>query len=175
MVAIAILMIAILGPMDIASSGLRDSMFARDQATAYYLAQEGIEYVRYVRDYNFLQKSPGGWLDTLGSCVDSSTGGKDASINCTIDPVGFFSVNNGTPLTPTKCNITSSCPQLNLDTNGFYTQQAGTPSIFTRTIKIVPIGVDNKEVQIQSTVSFQSHSSATKTFTITENIRNLYQ
>jgi len=174
MVAIAILMIAILGPMDIASSGLRDSMFARDQATAYYLAQEGIEYIRYVRDYNFLKKSPD-WLTGLTNCEDST--GSNTSINCTIDSVYFFSNSSGNNPANYISNCGSSCVPLNLDSNDTYTQQnGGSVSLFTRTIKIIPInGTYDREVQIRSTVSFQSRSRAVKTFTITENMSNLYQ
>ena len=50
MVAITVLMTAIVGPMEIASKALFSSYYARDQITAYYLAQEGIEIVRAKRD-----------------------------------------------------------------------------------------------------------------------------
>jgi len=63
LIAISILVIAVLGPLVIVSQALRVSFFARDQITAYYLAQEAIEYVRNIRDKNALtQVSSANWL-----------------------------------------------------------------------------------------------------------------
>ena len=50
LVAITILVTAILGPMTIAATGISSAIYARDQETAFFLAQEGLEYVRNVRD-----------------------------------------------------------------------------------------------------------------------------
>ncbi len=54
MVAVAILMLAVAGPLYTANRSAVASMTARDQLTASYLAQEGVEYVRDVRDNAFL-------------------------------------------------------------------------------------------------------------------------
>lgn len=64
LIAISILVISVLGPLVIVAQALRTSFFARDQITAYYLAQEAIEYVRNVRDNNSLDESavPNEWL-----------------------------------------------------------------------------------------------------------------
>ena len=50
LVAISILTIAVIGPLGIIAQALHTSYYARDQITAYYLAQEAIEYVRNLRD-----------------------------------------------------------------------------------------------------------------------------
>ncbi len=42
-VAITVLMIAVLGPMTLLSRALQESRYLRDQMTASYLAQEGVE------------------------------------------------------------------------------------------------------------------------------------
>ena len=55
MVAISILMVAIVAPMSLAAQSLSAAYYARDQITAFYLAQEGIEVVRSVRDTNILK------------------------------------------------------------------------------------------------------------------------
>lgn len=52
LVAITILMIAIVGPMTIAQRGLMASIYARDQVTASYLAQDAMEYMINFRDQN---------------------------------------------------------------------------------------------------------------------------
>jgi len=53
-VAIAILSVALVAPLTLAQRGLNSSIYAKDQVTAFYLAQEAIEYVHYVRDSNNL-------------------------------------------------------------------------------------------------------------------------
>ncbi len=70
LVAITILLIVIVGPMTIASRGMQSAYFASDQATATYLAQEGIEYIQKLRDNNAL-------LNFQDYKVDSSDGDGD--------------------------------------------------------------------------------------------------
>ena len=50
LVAISILILALTAPLVIVSQALKSSYFSRDQITAYYLAQEAIEYIRNKRD-----------------------------------------------------------------------------------------------------------------------------
>jgi len=48
--AIFILVISVTGPMAFTQSGLRASFIARDQVTAFYLAQDAIEYITQYRN-----------------------------------------------------------------------------------------------------------------------------
>ena len=57
--AIAILMLAITGPLGISGKGISAGDFSKDQLIAYHLAQEGLETVRAVRDRNSLENLPG--------------------------------------------------------------------------------------------------------------------
>ena len=57
LVAISILVLALTAPLAIVAQALRSSYFARDQVTAYFLAQEAIEFLRNKRDYAGLQSS----------------------------------------------------------------------------------------------------------------------
>lgn len=50
LVSISVLLIATVGPMAIATQGLKSSQFALEQNTAYFLAQEGIEAVFAIRN-----------------------------------------------------------------------------------------------------------------------------
>ncbi len=50
LVAIAILTLSLTAPMAIVAQALQSSYYARDQVTAYYLAQEAIEFLRNKRD-----------------------------------------------------------------------------------------------------------------------------
>src|SRR6185437_13507555 len=86
LVAVLLLSIAIVGPMTIAQKGLQTALISKDQATAFNLAQDAIEFVRFARDTNCLVAGPGGcpagnWLHgnggagtiALDNCV-STTG-----------------------------------------------------------------------------------------------------
>ena len=186
MVAISILMLAILGPLSIASTSLRNVVLARDQITAYYLAQEGIEYVRYVRDNQYIksiqQNNPNlQW--SLSADVSAGGGGlgecfiENNEYGCGIDIFAFFSNPNTNVIScprPTSSNITG-CAVLKKDANGFYTYQTGanmTPTTFRRTIKIERIET-GKEIKVEAIVEWQTNNIR-KDFTITEHILNIY-
>jgi hypothetical protein len=87
MVAISILMVAVVSPLTIAQKGLSSAIYSKDQMVASYLAQDAIEYIKYLRDVN-VQKILDGdttitWLEGLGSCsnsckVDSAKGNVSA-------------------------------------------------------------------------------------------------
>ncbi|MDD5721147.1 MAG: hypothetical protein PHT16_01715 [Candidatus Pacebacteria bacterium] len=64
LVSISIFTMSILGLMSILASGISDVNYAKQKMTAEYLAQEGIEYVRNMRDTDVLYDTDGaqvGW------------------------------------------------------------------------------------------------------------------
>jgi prepilin-type N-terminal cleavage/methylation domain-containing protein len=80
LVAITILTLSITGAFSAANSAMRASSIARDQLTASYLAQEGIEYVRMLRDNAYLVRyaahdanaSDNAWNDFKKGFTDNS-------------------------------------------------------------------------------------------------------
>jgi prepilin-type N-terminal cleavage/methylation domain-containing protein len=54
LVAITIFVMVILGPITIAAKGMQSSYYANEQATAIFLAQEGLESIKRMRDDNAL-------------------------------------------------------------------------------------------------------------------------
>lgn len=70
LVAIAILLVALTGPMVFAQQSLRASRLAGDQITAFYLAQDAIELVKHVRDENSLYRYREEWLFGLEDCLE---------------------------------------------------------------------------------------------------------
>jgi type II secretory pathway pseudopilin PulG len=68
LVAIAILIIALTGPMVFAQQSLRAARLSRDQVTAFYLAQDAVEFVKHVRDENSLSTFRYDWLVGLEAC-----------------------------------------------------------------------------------------------------------
>lgn len=73
LVAIAILLVALTGPMVFAQQSLRASRLAGDQITAFYLAQDAIELVKHVRDQNSLYLYREEWLTGLATCLASES------------------------------------------------------------------------------------------------------
>ncbi len=67
LVAIAVLMIAIAGPLVVASKGLTAALISRDQMTASLLAQETMEMIKNTRDNNVSTGLP--WDDRLSWCL----------------------------------------------------------------------------------------------------------
>src|SRR3989344_5745503 len=54
LVAVTLLSVAITAPMSLTTRSLAAAYYARDQITAFHLAQEAIESVRHARDHNIL-------------------------------------------------------------------------------------------------------------------------
>ncbi len=65
LVAITLLMISIAGPLLIASKGLTSALFAKDQMTASYLAQETIEIIKNQKTNSILLF--GEWVSSLNA------------------------------------------------------------------------------------------------------------
>ena len=68
LVAITILMIAIAGPLVVASKGLNLALYAKDQMTATFLAQETMEAVKNMKD-NFVVVKSNLWQNFIPDCV----------------------------------------------------------------------------------------------------------
>ncbi len=87
LVAISILMISIAGPVVFVGNGIQASRYAADQVTAYYLAQDAVEALRYLRDFNRITNVTSGATDwyiydtDLIGCVGSF---------CTIDTANVY-------------------------------------------------------------------------------------
>jgi Tfp pilus assembly protein PilV len=102
LVAISLLMVAISSPMYIAQKGLSASMFARDQMTASFLAQDGIEAVKNIRDHMAINQKADlapytNWLVLLDNCLcNDEDKSCDLDVNpyyCNIDTTKTFEDN----------------------------------------------------------------------------------
>lgn len=171
LVAIAILLIAVTGAFSVAQSSLQSTNFVKNRVTAYYLAQEGVEYIRHLRDNNGLGilrdpiNDPPSWL----SGIDS-----ECSTACTVN------VTSSSNETPAACGG-GICSNLlfDKDTSGasqtggqfLYGSPSGTliDSGFKRTIKITPVNLD--EVTVTSTVSWYQYGTF-KSVVVSENLYN---
>ncbi|HEY1037718.1 MAG TPA: prepilin-type N-terminal cleavage/methylation domain-containing protein [Candidatus Paceibacterota bacterium] len=152
MIAISVLAIALTGPLSIIAQALKNSYFARDQITAYYLAQEAIEVIRNKRDNNALSDTPpepafwlAGLIDEPGLVNDQGYEGVKVNLERTTGGYMY-----------TVCP--STCPPLKYadpaNTSGYvpYGQREATePSIFTREVvfnRVSPDTIDDEAVEL---------------------------
>jgi hypothetical protein len=145
-VAISVLLITLVGPLTLAEQALKSAYYARDEITAYYLAQEGLEVVRGVRDYNYLNGYP--WLTTLSDC--------SALTPCEED---FTRSLPGIQVCTGDGSMCGTWPRepLNIDSTGLYDYNPGTQSPFTRELTVAsvqPNGNGSDEIIATVTVTW---------------------
>jgi len=172
LIAVLLLATAIAGPLTIASKGLTATVVAKNQFTAFYLAQDAMEQVRFLRDSACLVATPGAdgcpqanWLSALGPCTST-----DGTASCTIDSLQDPAINP-----PIACGAT--CPTLYYHTTNKYftydTNQSLTKERFVRSIRIQhdPAGPNPNEAIVTVTVSWSATPGATRApVTVRENI-----
>ena len=145
LVAIAILSISVLSTFMAVQSSLQNSLFARDQITAFYLIQEAMESVRNTRDGNALANIAGG-----GSAVNWLTG---ISLNAS-DPCYFGKtcIIDSPQKQMTACSGGfGTCPVINEDpASGLFGYTNGwTPTKFRREIQLQQISPDEIVVVVR--------------------------
>jgi prepilin-type N-terminal cleavage/methylation domain-containing protein len=172
MVAIAILLIAVVGPISLIGNSLHQIYYARDEMSAVNLAQEGVEAVRRVRDTNMLARPTGGWAKDFSSLskkylVDSgniyiSSNGKGSSNGFLISCPG------------SGCSVTSQRMYLDSGTGLYRQTNSSLPSGWTSTqfSRVVDINlVSSDEYAVISTVTWTTGGQA-GTVSVSENIFN---
>ncbi len=158
LVAIAILITVIVGATSAAQTGLSSYIFSKDQIIAFYLAQEGFEWLRAARDENVLNSRP--WLVGITSVSsDPCYFGN----SCTISSIES--------IVPTRCSAPGACPALRQNpSNSFYGYNSSwTLTPFTREISIMPLSAD--EIAVTITVSW-SKGGVSREFKGRENLFN---
>jgi type II secretory pathway pseudopilin PulG len=161
-VAISLLAVAIVAPMSLTTQSLGAAYYARDQVTAFFLAQEAIEGIRSVRDNNIL-------LTALGTPTDLMTG----IPSITGQPFTVDSVHLDVHNAPTLALCNGVCSVIQLDPSGsLYGYGAGwTDTNFTRTVTATYVaGSNNDEIKVSVTVSWQTAAYEARSFTLSENM-----
>ena len=171
-VAVAILSVALVAPLTLAQRGLNSSMYAKDQVTAFYLAQEAIEYVHFIRDSNNIagRSKTANWLIGLESCMGSNLCGID--INA---PTGqnVVSCTGNLPACQLKFNSATGV-------YGLRSTPGWANTIFTRTLTITQVQIGNgpsadpnAQANLEARVSWKA-GAITRTVVIKEKIFNWY-
>ncbi|GBD33739.1 hypothetical protein HRbin34_00023 [bacterium HR34] len=133
MIAVAIIGIAIGGPYLVINRALSNFLDAENRFKAVFLAQEGMELVRNIRDNNFIKIVVGS--ENLNPWDDGLTPGSCYEIDY-----------NDSSLTP--CSV-GSLRNLKINSNGFYDydDSSGTDTMFKRYIIISDCGSDCLEIR----------------------------
>ena len=134
LLSVFIITVAVLGLYNGVSYSFNSIEKAKNKLIATYLAEEGIELVKNIRDINFSsEEEDAKWNDGFSNCESG----------CGIDMNGTIKDDPNLPL--------------NIDTNGFYSYEAGEPTIFSREITIEEYK-DNEDkvnkVKVSSIVSY---------------------
>lgn len=155
MVAVSLLVISVAAPMSLAVQSLSSAFYARDQVTAFHLAQEAIETVRAVRDGNALRVAQGTEANLLDG-IPSTAG----------QPFTVDTLNN----TMTLC--TSACPPLrnNGSVFGYGTSGTWVDTRFTRTVTATQVGAGVDEVRVSVEVRWRTGAFQERSFIISENL-----
>ena len=111
LVAITILLAGVVLPMSVYSNSITNAQYAGDKLTAYYLAEDAIEFIKYKVSTEF--NNGDGWFTTLPNCSGQP---------CAIDSKDDSICNGG------SCDYT-----VKIDSNNIYGMN-GDNTIFTRTV-----------------------------------------
>lgn len=158
LVAITILIFAVTGAASAMQTAISSYIFSKDQIIAFYLAQEGFEQIRNIRDENKLKNQS--WLTGLAlSSGDPCWFGQA----CRVDPTD--PVNGGKAI---SCGSPGSCPVLKKSSTGFYGYDASWgDTVFKREILLTQISAT--EVSVEVTVDW-SKGLVNRQFKARENL-----
>jgi len=159
LVAITVLVLAITGVASAIQTGISSYIFSKNQIIAFYLAQEGFEQVRNIRDENSLKTQD--WLTSLSANSSDPCYFGQA---CIIDPVRSA--------VPTRCSGgPGNCPVIRQDavTGFFGYDPAWSATIFRR--EIILTQINPQEIAVTVTVDW-SKGVVNRQFRARENILN---
>ena len=164
LVAVSIFTLSILALMSVLTSGISNTGYAKKKMIAAYLAQEGMEYVRNVRDTYVLYSanSQAGWT-AFNSKLTVASASCQLPSGCFIDDTGVSYSDQTSPIADLAfwaCPSPSCALSVLLynSATGRYNYSTGTDSGYKRKIKITQISAN--ETIFFSIVSWTQGSGA---------------
>lgn len=170
LLAISIFSISIVVMMSVLSGGVADTNYTEQKIIANYLAQEGVEYVRNLRDTLMLYNINGpaaGW----GALKNKLTAAGCLSDNgCYFNPAGL----NYESISESVANLqviscTGACPIISYNVADGEYGYNGSALGYRRKIQFLNVNVN--EIKITSTVTWEKESQTYST-AFTENLFN---
>ena len=163
LVAITVLVFGIVGPLTLAQMSLRSFSQIRDRITAEYLAAEGLETVKNIRDTALIQDPDSGFPE-FTPCQSA----QGCYIDATEDEYFEF-VGGSRKLRNDALRVCAvNCPKIKYDTTtGSYNYSVGADTIFTRQIFITSgnlntSGAGGEEALVISRVQWPSRFAGTE-------------
>jgi hypothetical protein len=169
-IAIFIITVGIIGIFSLITYTISSASFAKDNLIAAYLAQEGIEIVRNIRDTNWLEA--GDWFEGFENCAT----GCEVDYYCT-------TVEDPNSANPALHNCLASYDGghfLKIDANNFYNYAVGTETKFKRKITITdaviggPVSGNSININVKVEVFWQEKGN-NYSFEAQENLYNWYK
>ncbi len=171
MVALSIFSFSVLAVLVLLGTSISNVGYAEKKMTASYLAEEGIEFMRNMRDTYVLYDSGGaqaGWtnfLTHIDPCIFDNT---NPNKKCYFDNEKMFSQSHSITTIPTPSCGTGNCSPMNyMSTSGYGYDPSGTVTDYVREIKAEQITAN--EIRVFSTVHWQQ-KSADFSVTFSENL-----
>lgn len=167
LVAISILLISIVGPLSIVAESIKTANLGKDQITAFYLAQEAVEYIRNIRDTNVLEGK--NWLSTdIVNCYGNAT--------CRVDAVNNNTVSCANDSPAGVCKKLNKFKDISSKLTTYrYDQPSGyVETTFTRSVNVTDIinGVKSDHEAIITVTMNWTSNLIPRSFTIVERIFN---
>ena len=140
LIAVLIFSLSLVALMTIASRSIQSNRAAQDEITAQFLAAEGIEAVRHIRDTNFIMAG-NDWLQGIDNCIDT-------------DCIILFNTDTSDSETLYRLEqCEGTCFPVSVSQNR-YGVPSGDPSSFTRIISIEQQNNDEDVIVVTSTVEW---------------------
>ncbi len=194
LIAISILMLAIVGPLTIAAKSIQTAQYARQQTTAFFLAQEGITAVNIIRNeyalvaYNTPGPGPDPWVWTTPPAGDSNsalpfncfpTAGNP--YGCGIDFRDVTLLNNNDFICTVATSVINPCRMRirtsAANTASLYTHNiaGGLPTAYTRAIKLTRQGTDEVLVSVEVSWNTTYLGGTTQSVVLQTSLFNIYE
>lgn len=180
LIAVAILMLAIVGPMTIAAKSIQSAQYSLQQNTAFFLAQEGISMINTIRNDSLLEylhgdrNDPWRWArqnnNPLSACFRANERGCNIDYSTDVLLDNVVSCNNGN-----NCQMHYTTDFVRSPYNNI---GQGVASPYTRTIVLERIdhNGDDDEVKVEVTVEWESALlGQARSVTLTTHLFNFYK
>jgi len=175
LIALFIFSLSVVVVMAVLSTGISGTTYARNKVIATYLAQEGIEYFRNMRDTSMLYTDDKkGWNNFIVKLEEGRCNIQNG-LGCWFDNEIYKSCEEplcSVPEMPimkiTVKACSEKCPAL-LYNNGAYGYHAGENSVFTRKISFKSLSETDEEIKIFSEVSW-NQQGRNSTVLLSENL-----
>jgi len=179
LVAIAVLLLAITAPLTLAERSLASAEAARREVSAFYLAQEAMEFVRNFKDGNAIQTGGGSnWLQGLSDCFgEPEEDNENEGFGIDITENGGHQIEECSEADNDDCRLYQNIDEGDEELYGLFGMRRSSNdwaiTDFTRRVFIDEID-DGKEARVTAIVSW-SEGIGPKSVRVDSNIFNWYR